>query len=67
LYEDLARVIDISNNGESMKLKKVKGGLKNKGMSNAPWDKLGNQDSESAAKAPADQLKGAPAKKIKKD
>jgi hypothetical protein len=50
-----------------MKLKKVKGGLKNKGMSNAPWDKLGNQDSESAAKAPADQLKGAPAKKIKKD
>jgi hypothetical protein len=49
-----------------MKLKKVKGGLKNKGMSNAPFDKLGNQDSESAEKAPHDQLKGGSAKKIKK-
>lgn len=50
-----------------MKLKKIKGGLKNKGMSNAQWDKLGNQDSESAKKAPHDQLKGGSAKKIKKD
>jgi hypothetical protein len=49
-----------------MKMKKIPGGLKNKGMSNAPWDKMGNQDSESAKKAPADQLKGAPAKKISK-
>lgn len=48
------------------KLKKIPGGLKNKGMRNAQWDKLGNQDSESAKKAPADQLKGGSAKKISK-
>lgn len=45
---------------------KIPGGLKNKGFKNAPWDKLGNQDSESAQKAPADQLKGGEAKKIQK-
>lgn len=45
---------------------KIPGGLKNKGMRNAPYDKLGNQDSESAKKAPHDQLKGGSAKKISK-
>jgi hypothetical protein len=49
-----------------MKMKKIPGGLKNKGMKNAPWDKLKDQDSESAKKAPADQLKGGSAKKISK-
>lgn len=48
------------------KMKKIPGGIKNKGMKNAPWDKLGNQDSESAKKAPAEQLKGGAAKKISK-
>lgn len=47
-------------------MKKIPGGIKNKGMSNAAWDKLGNQDSESAKKAPADQLKGGSAKKLPK-
>ena len=49
-----------------MKVKKVEG-LKNKGMKNAPYNKLGNQDSESAKKAPHDQLKGGSAKKIKSE
>ena len=49
-----------------MKVKKIKGGLKNKGYANAKWDKLGNQDSESAKKAPHDQMKGGSAKKISK-
>lgn len=49
------------------KVKKIKGGLKSQGMKNAPWDKLGKQDNESAEKAPHDQLSGGPAKKIKKD
>lgn len=49
------------------KLKKIPGGLKNKGMRNAPWDKLGKQDNESAEKAPSDQMHGESHKKIKKD
>ena len=50
-----------------MKVKKIKGGLKNKGMKNAPWDKLQKQSNESAEKAPHDQMNGGSAKKIKKD
>lgn len=50
-----------------MKLKRIKGGLKNEGMRNAPWDKLAKQDNESAEKAPSDQMHGGAAKKIKKD
>lgn len=51
-----------------MKVKKVKDGLKNQGMKNAPWDKLGDQagQAESAKKAPHEQLKGGSAKKIQK-
>lgn len=51
-----------------MKVKKVKEGLKNKGMSNAKWDKLGDQhgEAQSAKKAPHDQLKGGSHKKISK-
>lgn len=51
-----------------MKVKKVKEGLKNQGMRNAKWDKLGDRagGAESAKKAPHDQLKGGSAKKISK-
>lgn len=51
-----------------MKVTKVKEGLKNQGMRNAPWDKLGDQsgECESAKKAPHEQLKGGSAKKISK-
>lgn len=49
-----------------MKLKKIKGGLKNKGMRNAPWDKLKGCENESAKKMPHDQMKGGSAKKISK-
>jgi hypothetical protein len=49
-----------------MKVKKIKGGLKNKGFKNAPWDKLAKQGNESAEKAPHDQLSGGSAKKIQK-
>lgn len=51
-----------------MKVKKVKESLKNKGMRNAPYDKLGDQcgEAHSAKKAPHDQLKGGSHKKIKK-
>lgn len=48
-----------------MKVKKVEG-LKNQGMKNAAWDKLGKQDNKSAEKAPHDQLSGGSAKKIQK-
>ena len=46
-----------------MKVKKVEG-LKNKGARIPSWQKLGDQDSKSAKKAPHDQLKGGSAKKI---
>ena len=49
------------------KQRKVKGGLKNQGMRNAPWDKLGKQDNESAEKAPHDQMSGGSAKPLKKE
>lgn len=49
-----------------MKLKKVSGGLKTKGMRNARWDKMAKQANESAEKAPSEQLHGASAKKISK-
>lgn len=51
-----------------MKVTKVKNSLKNKGMKNAAWDKLGDQsgEAESAKKAPSDQLKGGSHKKISK-
>lgn len=49
-----------------MKVKRVKGGLKNKGMRNAKWDKLEKQSNESAEKAPSDQMNGGSAKKISK-
>lgn len=48
------------------KLTKIPGGLKSKGMRNAPWDKMEKQANESAEKAPSDQLHGAEAKKISK-
>jgi len=49
-----------------MKVKRIKGGLKNKGMRNAPYDKLGKQENESAKKAPHEQLSGGSHKKISK-
>lgn len=49
-----------------MKVKKIPGGLKNKGMKNAQWDKLKECNNESAEKAPHDQMKGGSAKKISK-
>lgn len=48
------------------KVKKVKGGLKNKGMRNAPWDKMQKPGNESAEKAPHDQMWGGSDKKVKK-
>lgn len=50
-----------------MKLKKIKGGLKSKGMRNAPWDKLDKVENESAEKAPHDQMSGSSAKPLKKE
>ncbi len=50
-----------------MKVKRVKGGLKNQGMRNAKWDKLEKEANESCEKAPHDQMSGGSAKKIKKE
>lgn len=46
--------------------RKIKGGLKSKGMRNAEWDKLSKQDNESAEKAPHDQMSGGSAKPLEK-
>lgn len=49
------------------KQRKIKGGLKNKGLRNAPWDKLNQEGAyDSAKKAPHDQLKGGAAKPLAK-
>ena len=49
------------------KLKKIKGGLKNKGFRNAPWDKLEKSSNESDGCAKSDQMSGGGAKKISSD
>jgi hypothetical protein len=47
------------------KVTKVEG-LKSKGARIKPYEKMGDESSESAKKAPHDQLKGGAAKKIPK-
>ena len=42
-------------------------GLKTQGAKKPAWNKLGNEDSESAKMAPAEQMKGTEAKKLKKE
>lgn len=49
-----------------MAKRKIKGGLKSKGLRNAPYDKMDAQENESSKYAPCEQAKGkSGAKKVK--
>jgi len=50
-----------------MAKRKIKGGLKSKGLRNAPYDKMQKQDNSSAEYAKHEQMHGGSAKKVKSD